>query len=152
MKFPSSIALLLLSSSQFVWGGGTDGEVTVTEQCNGTELVVTCSWEADARRRLRGGSSTNHRALDMELEEVSCEVTFGDEEYETELNFPYDFMIEVREAEDQDDFCIYSVKGVSFEGIDVTADLTVELKDIDDDAVYDDESLSISGCPSTTRI
>ena len=148
MKLDAAITFLLLSSVMGKSGDDTDGEVTVIKTCNGKELEVKCEWEAEARRLLRGGRRLSwQRVLDMELDDVKCTLEFEDDEYETELEFPDDFTIEIREADEQDDHCCFIAKGIKFEGIPVTADLEIELKEIDGDAVYDDEKLSISGCP-----
>mmetsp|Transcript_78175 Transcript_78175/g.108630 ORF Transcript_78175/g.108630 Transcript_78175/m.108630 type:complete len:159 (-) Transcript_78175:281-757(-) len=158
MKLATS-ALLFLSTVGLSLAADTDGTVTVTETCDDGPLVVACEWEASGRRQLlRGGLKdlknrvAKDRALSLEMEEIECTLTYNGTEYTSPVTFPYDFMMEIREADGQDDFCIYIADGISFADIDVTAKLEVELKDVDGDAVYDDESLSISGCPSGARI
>ena len=141
----------------------TDGEMTVSRICKGEHLELTCEWEGKNRRRnlLRtsaaaaGRATTtvelpNHRKLDLELRKVECSATYGHfDHYWVKLDFPEDFIVEIREADDVDDFGVFTAE-VKLEGGDGAPDivgaLQVELVDTDHGAVYDDSSISVE-CP-----
>jgi hypothetical protein len=173
MKFVSTaISFLALTTAAIVVDASsdTDGELTVSRLCKGEHLELNCEWEGNARRRRRRrllrtaaagpfpprATTTvelpNHRKLDLELDDVECTATFGDfDHYFVELHFPDDFVVEIREADDEDDVGIFTaeftLKGDVLSGApDIVGAIEVELVETDDKAVYDDSAIGVE-CP-----
>jgi hypothetical protein len=132
----------------------TDGELAILKRCGDLDVEFGCEWEANykssKRRRLRSRTAevelpNSQRVLGVELEDVTCTIEFGDESYETDLTFPDDFNIELREADDAEDFYIFVAK-VEFNGTDYEGEFVVEIVKVEDlygndVAVYDDSEV-----------
>jgi hypothetical protein len=146
----SSIAGLASASSSS--SRDIDGELSIEKYCGDIEVELECEWEAKASRKLRRRRRltqvrlpNSHRILDVELDDVECYLEVDDNDFQVELHFPEDFTIEKREADDEDDFFVF-VAEIKFDGTDVVGEIEVEIKDVDDAAVYDDSSISVD-CP-----